>query len=226
MTRDEIIETFRAEYPEITDRVIGDALLAAWCKTGDKVICAQSRCIISDVTFDSVVTTSVYDTKYDLTLKIPKFYDIDSYPGGGVIYDEEPLDKTTIAKLDAEHSGWRSNSAGTPEAYYRRGAWLYFDCPVSTVKVIRVYCVLISDDFDSADLMPYNQLAYLEPFHYALVKYLGWKAKLKAGKPGEAQEAATELAQFISWMKKELSGGKYTDILFRGPSSPSNAYGV
>ena len=46
MTRAEIIDNFRTENPDITDRVITDALLDVWCKQGDKTICAITRCIV------------------------------------------------------------------------------------------------------------------------------------------------------------------------------------
>ena len=226
MTRTEILDTFRAEYPEMTDRVIADTLLNKWAIVGDKYICARTRCIVSDFTFTSVVSTSVYNTKYDLTSKEPKFYDIDTYPGGGVIYDDEPLDESSIAKLDAENSGWRTSDASTPEAWYRRGKFLYFDCPVVAAKTVRVYAVLVSDDFDGADITPYNQLEYLEPFHYGIVKYLGWKAKSKEGKPADAQAAQVELGDYITVMKNELAKNKYAPIYFRGPNQGLNNYGI
>jgi hypothetical protein len=226
MTRKDIFDTFRAEYPEYDIRVLSDTLLASWCLVGDKFICAQSRCIVSDSTFNSVVTTSIYDTKYDLSALLTKFYDIDTYPGAGVIYNEVPLDKKTVSQLDAENSNWRSADAGTPEAWYRRGKYLYFDKPVSAVKTVRVYYVQVSDDFNNDNLTPYNQLSYLEPFHYGMVKYLGWKAALKSGKPTDAAAASTELMAYITWMKKELGGGKYATISMHGPSTPTNAYGI
>jgi len=225
MTRAEIFDTFRSEYPEMTDRVISDTLLAKWCIVGDKYICAQTRCIVSDSTFTSVVSTSVYTTKYDLTALIPKFYDVDDFPGGGVIYDDEPLEKTTVSRLDAEDDGWRESSAGTPEKYYRRGQYLYFDCPVATASTVRVYCVLVSDDFDAADKTPYNQLTYLEPFHYGMVKYLGWKAKCKEGKPTDSAAAMIELSSYIKDMKSSIASDKFAPITFKGPLQGANAYG-
>ena len=107
MILSEIIEMFRCEAPEITEDVVTDALLKKWAKIGDKEICAIARCIVKDFTFNSVASTSVYDTKYDLTSKEPKFYDIDDFPGGGVSYNDKPLDKTSVSKLDKEEDGWR-----------------------------------------------------------------------------------------------------------------------
>ena len=216
MLRPGIISQFRAENPEITDRVVADAVLNSWLLSGDKEVCAITRCIVSDVTFNSVVSASVYLTRYDLTALISKFYDIDDLPGGGVSFDDDPLDKTTVAELDMDDEDWRTRSAGTPEKYYRRGKWLYFDYPVKTAgKEIRVYAVLVSDDFDSDNLMPFNNLSYLEPFHNSLVKYLQWKAKEKVGKSEEGTKARQEFIDYANWMKKQIGGNKYSSIYFQ-----------
>lgn len=209
----EILDLFRAENSELTERVISDVLLKLWAKQGDKEICAITRCIVGDYTFDSIATTSVYNTRFDLTEKIPKFYDIDDFPGGGVSFDDVPLIKTTVAGLDAEEDGWRTNSAGTPDKYYRRGKYLYFNCPISTAdKEIRVYVVLVSDDFIGDDSTPYNGLTYLEPYHYGIVKFLQWKAKAKVGKPGEGQIGEKEFATYANWMKIQIGGNKFSQI--------------
>lgn len=87
----DIIEFFRIENPEITTNRISDALLKKWCLPADKEVCAITRCIVGDFTFNSVVSTSVYLTRYDLTTYEAKFYDIDDYPGGGVSYYKRRL---------------------------------------------------------------------------------------------------------------------------------------
>jgi hypothetical protein len=207
---------FRTENPEITERVISDTLLKSWALVGDKEICAITRCIVGDTTFDSVASTSVYDTRYDLSALISKFYDIDDYPGGGVSFDDDPLEKTTVAELDENTDGdWRTRSAGIPEKYYRRGKYLYFDYPVEdSGEEIRVYAVLISNDFTGVSQKPYNELTYLEPYHYGIVKYLQWKVKEKIGKPNEGVKAAQEFSAYATWMKKQLGGNKYSPIRF------------
>jgi len=216
MTRSQLIAMFRAENPEITERVATDTVLNNWCLVADKSICAITRCIVSDVTFNSVVSTSAYNTKYNLTTLISKFYDIDDYPGGGVSFDDDPLTKTTVAELDKESPSWRVRSAGTPLKYYRRGEYLYFDRPVKTAAlVIRVYAVLISNDFDDNSKTPYNELSYLEPFHDGINKYLQWQAKFKIGKPGEAQIAEKAFYDYAAWMKKMIGGGKYSPIRYQ-----------
>jgi len=224
MTRSEIVQMFRVENPEITANVVSDALLHNWLLTGDKEVCAITRCIVSDVTFDSVVSTTVYNTRYDLTSQIPNFYDIDDYPGGGVSFDDKPMGKTTIAQLDKDSSSWRTRTAGEPRKYYRRGKYLYFDRPVSDSYdglEIKVYCVLISDDFNNDNITPYNQLAYLEPFHAALVLYLRWKAKAKVGKPADAQTAKQEFYDYCQFMKKTIQGGTTGPIRFRPATYPT-----
>lgn len=216
MTRAEIIDMFRAENPEITERVATNTVLNNWCEVGDKLICALTRCIVGDAVFNSVASTSSYDTRYNLTAEITKFYDIDDYPGGGVSFDDDPLDKTSVAELDNENSSWRTRAAGVPEKYYRRGKWLYFDRPIKTAALeIRVYAVLISDDFDNDSKTPYNELEYLEPFHNGINKYLQWQAKLKVGKPEEGPIAQKEFYDFAAMMKKVIGGGKYSPIYFQ-----------
>lgn len=222
MTLDDILTALRAECPDITDRVVTDPLLKIWAKQGDKEITAITRCIVSDYTFNSVTSSSVYTTRYDLTAMIPKFYDIDDFPGGGVSFDDEPLTKTTVSELDSEESGWRTRGAGIPEKYYRRGKYLYFDYPVSTAnKEIKVYCSLISDDFTGDSSTPFNGLTYLEPYHVAIVKYLIWRAKLKVGKPNEGASAGKEFSEYIQWMKQQLGGNKFSTIRIK---SKGNIY--
>jgi hypothetical protein len=213
MTLTEILALFRTENPEIPDNVASDTLLKLWAKQADKEVCAFTRCIVSDTIINSVATTSVYNTKYNLTDLIPKFYDIDDFPGGGVSFDDVPLTKTTVSELDVEDESWRTGSAGTPEKYYRRGNYLYFDTPVLTADLeIRIYASLISDDFTGDDSTPYNSLEMYVPFHYAIVKYLGWKAKAKMGKPQEAQLAGQEYMSYLTLMKKEIGGDKFSSI--------------
>lgn len=215
MTRAQIISQFRSENPEITARAIDDPVLNNWCLAGDKIVCALSRCIVSDVEFHSVTSTSVYSTKYDLANLISKFQDIDDFPGGGVSFDNVPLTKTTVAELDAETPTWRKRSAGTPTKYYRRGNFLYFDRPVKTSALdIRVYVVLVSDDFDNDNKTPFNQLTFLEPYHNAINKYLQWQAKISKGEPQDALKAEQDFYGFIKTMTKNIGGGKYSPIRF------------
>jgi len=211
MTRSDLRERFRTENPEVTERVITDALLNDFLFDGDKETCAMTRCVVGDTEW-----TSVEDDQYwDLTQKIDNFFDIDEYPGGGVAYDDDRLEKTTIAQLDEESSAWRTRSSGTPKKYFRRGQYLWFDRPVDDALTIQVYAVLISDDFDNDTIMPFNQLPYLEPFHGGLIKYLQWRVKAKIGKTEEAKTAKQEWLDFVAWMKKELGGGKYGIISLR-----------
>lgn len=211
MTRAEIVEKFRAENPDITTKVISNALLYAWAKQGDKEICAMTRCITDQD--GTTITTAEDDTHYDLTVQITKFYDIDEFPGGGVTYNDDRLKKTTIAELDELHPGWRDRESGTPREYYRRGGWLYLDRAIdSNAYDLKVYAVLISDDFDDDAKTPYNQFSYLSPFHDGINKYLQWRAKAKVGKQQEAQIAKQEFTDYAAWMKSMITGGKTSAI--------------
>lgn len=213
MTREEIINRFRQENPEITDRVITDTVLNSWCLVGDKEICTRNRLLKSEGTFTSVSGTR----QYDLTQEISNFYDIDDLPGGGVIYANDPLTYTTIAELDQTRPNWRSESNGTPKYYYRRNQYLYFNkAPSSgTTGTVRVYVILISDDFDDDSKLPFNQLTFLEPFHYSLVLYLTMRAKGKVGKPQEKQVSMQEYNDYLRWMKREVDRGTFHTIQFK-----------
>jgi len=213
MTRADIIEMFRTENSEITERVITDPLLHDWCKLGDQEICARTRCIVDDD--GTTITTAEDDQSWDLTAEIDKFFDIDEI-GGGVTYNDKRLKETTIPKLDADSPNWRNRSSGTPKAYYRRGKWVYMDRPInSDAEDVKVYSVLISDPFDDDDKTPYNELPYLFPYHYGINKYLQWKAKAKVGKPSDADKAMLEFASYAKWMKTMLGGHRYGPIYYQ-----------
>ncbi len=213
MIRSEIIQQFRDENPEITSRVITDATLYNWCALGDKEFCAETRCIVDQdgTEWDSAVN----DQYYDLSSKITNFYDIDTWPGSGVLYNGKALTKTTMAELDIEDANWRSRDAGTPKKWYRRGKYLYLDRMIDTASIkVKVFSVLVSNDW-AIDVMPYNQLAHLEPFHPAMVLYLAKRAKAKVGKPEEASMAQAEYGAFVEWAKKQLGGNKMGPVYFR-----------
>jgi len=213
MIRSEIIAMFRTENPEITSRVVTDAVLRDWLLVGDKDFCAKTRCIVDKD--GTTITTTEDDTNYDLTIEVTSFYDIDEYPGGGVTYNDKRLKVTTIAKLDQDSRTWRSRASGTPREYYRRGKYFYLDRAVgSDADDIKVYAVLISTDWNT-DVAPYNQLTHLEPFHYGMQLWIKWKMKNKIGKGQEAVAAWSEYLEYTKWVKKELGGGKYGPITFR-----------
>lgn len=213
MIRSEIIEDFRVECPEITSRVITDEQLYNWCEKGDKLFCAETRCIIDQD--GTTISTTEDDQYYDLTSEITKFYDIDDTYASGVLYNGKRLDKTSMSELDGESQNWRSRDAGTPKKWYRRGKYLYLDRPIDSNEYdLTVYSILISDDWNT-DVAPYNQLTYLEPFHEAMVLYLIWKAKSKIGKPEEAVKAQSEFMAFVKWSKSQLLANKSSAIYFR-----------
>jgi len=217
MIRSELVAKFREENPEITKRVITDVVLYSWLEEGNREICAKTRCIVDQD--GTTIETSEDDQSWDLTNVIDKFYDIDSYPASVVVYNGKRLDKKTMAQLDAEKINWRSASSGIPKAYYRRGKWLYLDRPINeAADDLIIYAVLIPDDFND-DVMPFNQLEYLENFHYSLIYYLQKRAKMKIGKSDEEVKALAEYDAYIRWMKSELGGGKYSAITYHRSSA-------
>ena len=211
MIRSEIIEQFRSDYPEINSRVVTDAMLYKWCIIGDKEFCAAVRCIVDNGT---TISTTEDDQSYVLTDEVDKFYDINDYPGSGVLYNNKRLEKTTMAKLDGESPTWRDRASGTPKEWYRMGDTLYLDRKIdSNEEDLIIYSVLISDDWDS-DVAPFNQLTYLEPFHFAMVLYLAKRAKAKIAKPEDSLKAQADFAAYIVWVKKQLGGTHYAPIFF------------
>jgi len=213
MLRQDIIDTFRAENSELDAAVVTDDVLNSWLFTGDKEICAATRCIVGETTFN----TAINDQSWDLTAQVPKFYDINEYPGGGINLDGDRLIKTTKAELDDIDEYWRQNTSGEPDYYYRYGKYIYTEMPVDDIYIMIIDAVLISDDFN-ANVMPFNQLSYLVPFHNSLVLYLIMKAKAKIGKPEDAATAQKEFTNYIAWMKKEVQGGMSAKILYRQPN--------
>jgi hypothetical protein len=214
MNREEIRDTFQELNPEITDRVLTETAMNTLLKLGDKDFCARTRCITNDT--PETISTTENDESWDLSTEISKFYDIDTFPGGGVSYNDERLDLVTIAQLDEIDEGWRTASAGTPEYYFRRGAKIYTNCPIdSNADDLKVYAVLISNDFDSDIKTPFNERAELEPYHYGLVLWLQWKAKAKIGKREDALTAMQEYIDYTKWVKRELGGNKFSEIYFR-----------
>ncbi len=213
MDRSDIVDKFREENPEITVRVITNTVLNSWLLEGNLDFCIKTRCIVDQD--GTTIETTEDETYWDLTDEIDNFYDIDSWPGSGVTYNGKKLDKKTMAELDMESPTWRDRSSGTPLAWYRRGKYLYVDRPIgSAAEDIKVYSVLLPDDFDS-DVAPFNALTHLEAFHYALVLYLQGRAKGKVGKREDKASAMLEYLDYARWVKSELGGGKFGNIYFR-----------
>ena len=212
MIRSEIISQFRENNPEITSRVISNSVLNSWCEIGDKEFCAGVRCIVDQD--GTTISTSENDQYFDLASKITKFYDIDDYPGSGVVYNNKSLTKTTMAQLDEDTPTWRDRNSGIPEKWYRRGTYLYLDRKIDSAEDdLIIYSVLISDDWNT-DVAPYNQLSYLEPFHFGMVLYLQKRAKAKVGKGQDAAKATAEFGAYVAWAKKQLGGNKFAPIYF------------
>lgn len=208
MIRTEIISTMRQESPDITERVLSDVQCNTMLIQGNLDVCTKTRCIYDDFSFNSEVGIS----SYDLTSKIPKFYDIDEYPGGGVNYDDQRITKSTIAELDSDDPGWRNSSNGIPQKYFRRGKWLKFDIAPDEVKSIIISAIIIPDQFNDDNISPFNGLTYLEPFHYSLVLYLRWKGKINLGKQEDMVIAQREYLDYCKWIKQQLGGHTYGEI--------------
>ena len=208
MDRTEIITRFREDNPEITDRVITDTVLKSWLIVGNLEFATKARMISTINTFNTVEDID----QYDLTSEIPKFFDIDEWPGGGVAYDAERITQTSRSELDSKVRSWRSYSSGTPKKYYRRNQYIYFERPPDEVVEVTVDAIIKPDDFDDDAKTPFNELSYLEPYHYGLVLYLTMRAKGKVGKSEEFSSAYAEYMQYINDTKKTIRGNRIDKI--------------
>jgi hypothetical protein len=213
MTRSEIIQMFRDEFPDLPSRVISDTTLNSWCLLADKAFCAITRCIVDQD--GTTITTTEDDQYYDLASEITNFYDIDDYPGSGVLYNGKRLTKTTMSALDVESPNWRARDSGTPKKWYRRGKYLYLDRKIdANAEDLIIYSVLLSDDWNT-DVAPFNQLSHLEPYHEAIGYYLAERAKGKIAKPEEAVTKGNKFLDYCNWAKKQIGGNISGPIYFR-----------
>ena len=208
MNRTQIIERFREDNPEITTRVITDAILQAWLKIGNLEFACAARLISTVTTFSAEVDVA----EYDLTTRVTNFFDIDEMPGGGIAFNDKRLTFTTRAELDQRTRSWRGYSSGTPRKYYRRNQYFYFERDPSVASDITIDAIIKPDSFDDDSKTPFNELTYLEPFHYGLVLYLTMRAKSKVGKLEEFQAAFAEYSAYAKATKKTVQGGKIGKI--------------
>lgn len=214
MTRAELREKFRAENPEITDRVITDSVLNSWMVTANEEVCVETRCIVSE---ESAVINSIEGTqKYDLEENISRFLDLDDLPGGGVYYNGVPLKKSSPGEENYLNKRWKSASNGIPKRYWKRGKFLWLNVPPDTDDVeIEVDCVLIPVEVNSDDDEFFEGLGHLQPFCDSINKYLQWRTKQKVGKYEEANVAHQDYLTYLGWMRKKVKAGKYGAIFLK-----------
>lgn len=220
MTRDEIRERFRIENPEVTERVMTDAQINSLLIEANINFAVLTRMIVGTVNFSSTIGQD----QYDITAEEAKFVDIDEFPGGGVAIGNKRLTMVTKAELDNNNSSWRTNSSGTPTKYFRRGKYIVFDRPPSLSVDIDVDVILLPDRFDDDDKTPFNELTYLEPYHYGLILYLQGKAKMKISKENDKVNAFQEYIDYVNWCKKTLQGGKIGKISFHSADTGTDPY--
>lgn len=220
MTRSEIRTDFRTENPEVTDRVITDALLNTWMIKANREICAETRCIVTNVseTFNTVANTQYYD----LSLQVDNFFDIDDYDGGGVYYNDVALQKSSPAEMNSSNRRWRSLAAGTPKKWWMKGKYLWFDRMPDAAQDVDVDCILIPDDFDSDSKEPFNELGHLQTYADSINKYLQWRCKEKIGKKEDAAIAKSSYVDYVLWMKKIIRKAKASPIYLKPSSYPMN----
>ncbi len=226
MLMSDIIQRFREENPELDQSTISDATLMSWLLIGDQEVCMDQRLItIENVPFASVPGQNTYS----LTNLSPLFFDINESYGGGLVYynisQYKRIYPQTKAWLDNNYAQWRTAQTGTPRWYYRSGSNIVmYPSPNSSIVNFNIDLVLLSNPFNNLSIMPYNQIPYLAPFHYALVLYLEWRAKIKIGKYEEGKAAYMLYQQYCQWMRKTIQGGRQGVIEFRPSGLPSIGY--
>lgn len=227
MLMSDIIQRFRDENPELDANVIPDNTLMSWLLVGDLEICTKVRLINQE---GFVVPSVPNQSKYNLTTISPLFLDIDESIGGGLAYyntsgNYKRIYPKTKAWLDNNNSQWRTATSGIPRYYYRYGnSIIVYPTPSSVVSYFTIDCILLSNPFNNLNIMPFNQLPYLAPFHQSLVLYLQWRAKIKIGKADESDTALKAYDGYVQWMIDHVGGGKYGEIEFRPSGLPSNGY--
>ena len=226
MLMQDIINRFRDENPELDQSVIPDATLQGWLTIGDQEVCMKCRLItIENVNIPAVAGQNTYNLSNLNSL----FFDINESYGGGLVYYNTSQYKRvypqTKAWLDNNYSQWRTAQQGTPRWYYRSGSNIVtYPTPDSTIINFNIDLVLLSNPFTQLTQMPYNQLPYLAPFHYALCLYLQWRAKIKIGKAEEGLAAFKLYTDYTAWMVKTIQGGRQGPVEFRPQGLPSNGY--
>ena len=227
MLMSDIIQRFRDENPELDQSTIPDATLQSFLLIGDQEVCMDQRL----VTIENVnIPVIAGQNTYSLTALNSLFFDINESYGGGLVYYNtsgyyKRVYPQTKAWLDNNYSQWRTAQTGVPRWYYRSGSNIVvYPTPDSTVSYMNVDLVLLSNPFTQLNQTPYNQIPYLAPFHYALVVYLQWRAKIKIGKDEEGKAAYALYQQYLQWMRKTLQGGRYGTIEFRPQGLPSIGY--
>lgn len=226
MIMQDIIDRFRQENPELDANVIPDVTLMSWLLVGDLEICTKVRLINGE---GFVIPAVAGQDTYDLTVVSPLFLDIDESIGGGVCQypsntNYKRLTLVTKAWLDNNNSQWRTASSGVPRYYYRYGKnMIVYPAPSSSIIQFTLDLILLSNPFNNLNIMPFNQLPYLAPFHISLVLYLQWRAKIKIGKGDEADAALKALNGYIQWMISAL-GAKYGEMEFRPSGLPSQGF--
>lgn len=227
MIMQDIINRFREENPELDANVIPDATLMSWLLDGDLETCTKVRLINQE---GLVIPAISGQSTYDMTVVSPLFLDIDESVGGGIVYynssgQYKRIEKVSKAFLDNNNAQWRTASAGTPRWYYRYGKnVVFYPKPDSTITNFTVDLILLSNPFNNLNIMPFNQLPYLAPFHSSLKLYLMWRAKIKIGKAEEADTSLKAYGAYTDWMLKTIGGGRYGVMEFRPSGLPSQGY--
>jgi len=219
-TRAEIRERFRAENPEIDVRVIPDATLNSWMKTANKEVCAETRCIVSNVA--STFNTTIGLQYYDIQSLISNFFDVDELPGGGIYYNDVPLEKKSPSEMNGLRRSWRSGDSGTPKYWWLRGRYLWFDRAPDAAQDVDIDSILIPDDFDSDSKSPFNEQTHLQIYDDSINKYLQWRTKAKVGKVDESAIAKADYMSYIKWMKSSVGKMRASVIQMRPRSYPTN----
>ena len=109
----------RRKLSEVTAAFWTDLEIYSWLNQGQLLIAKKSKCLKRTAT----ITTTASTQEYDLNSTTNGFPDIIDISKDGVYFyingtSYQPLDFTTIGRLNKESSGWQGVAASVPSKYY------------------------------------------------------------------------------------------------------------
>lgn len=116
----EIITSVRYQINEATASFWSDAEITTYVNEGQEIIATETKCL-------SKYYTRVLEAADIVNTREVRLYsDYIALDQGGVLYDDEPLEQTSLKELD-EYGGkdWR-DTTGTPTRFYFRGDMIGF----------------------------------------------------------------------------------------------------
>lgn len=147
-------------------------------------------------------------------------------PDGGVQYlnadsEWDPLKQTTMDWLDENELSWRTNESDDPEYYYIKGNYIYLYPKPDTTRAnaLMIHYGTIPTLMAAEADEPFNNLTYLDPFHYLVALKVKIQAKQAKGKFADAtilsQEYVARLTDMFNFTHTKRNRADSPDIIQR-----------